>query len=170
MEGAVRRAGKEGAPARPPTRPRPLHEHSAQLFSVVTIVLVVHFFIFIKALKLLARAVGLLGTGDIARVARLAALVSVEAAVLSSTFYVLWATCCKRLPLRHGPDWTLLIGGCLIPLAQLGYFFTPFEGFEVDQKNWPAFYAIMLASGASVGEFPPSHQLVQWLFTTPAFM
>ena len=171
------------AKALPPGQ-RPLHEHSPQLFSVIIVVLIVHFFIFIKAVKLLAHAIFRLGTmagtigGDpnatvmiiIAPLLKKLVLVSVEMAVLSTTFYIFFAICTNRLPLRQGPDWTLLVGGLLIPLAQLCMFFAPLDGFDVEKKNWPAFYTIMLAAGASVGELPLAHLLLQWLFSTPAFM
>lgn len=144
--------------------------HSPQLSSIITVTLVLHFFIFIKALKQLAREIGRWGAGDITSLVKNSVFASVEVAVVSTTSYILFAMGRGQFSQRQGSDWMLLMCGILIPLANLGFFFTPLEGFDVEKKNWPAFQAIMMALGAGMGDLPLAHLLLQWLLSAPAFM
>lgn len=42
--------------------------------------------------------------------------------------------------------------------------------FDYTKKNWAGYFAYLMVMGGLVVQLPPSHSLLQWLFSAPIMM
>ena len=79
-----------------------------------------------------------------------------------------------RLPLsspvllEQHADWRLVQLIIIVLLNVFGCFTMPM--FDPTKKNWAGYFAYLMVMGGLVVQLPPTHSLLQWLFSAPIIM